>query len=278
MGLAKRRKLIKIVITVLMAAFSITMLLPFVWMLSASFKPDNEVFKVPIEWIPKSPTLNNYHKVWSSSVPFLRFFMNSLKVTFFSVAGEVITSALAAYAFAKIKFRGREFFFWLYVSTLMFPNQMMLIPRFVLFRLTGLYNTHWALILPGIFTAFGTFMLRQFFASIPEELSESAKIDGASHFVTFLKIVVPLSASAFSALIIFQFVSSWNEFEAPLVYIRSQDLATIPLGLTFFRDENSTSYGAVMAVSVCALIPIFAVFLVFQKQFVAGIATSGMKE
>jgi multiple sugar transport system permease protein len=261
-----------------MSGLSLSMLLPFAWMISASFKPDNQVFNVPIDWIPNVPTLANYIKVWASTVPFYKFFLNSIKISVWCVVGEVCTSALAGYAFAKIKFRGREFIFWLYVATLIFPGQMMLIPRFVLFRLTGLYNTHWSLILPGMFTAFGTFMLRQFFSTIPEELSESAKIDGANHFMVFWKIVLPLSFSAISALVIFQFVGSWNDYEAPLVYIRSRDLATIPLGLSFFRDENATSYGAIMAASVCSLFPIFAVFLTFQKQFVAGIATSGMKE
>ncbi|GHV90372.1 ABC transporter permease [Spirochaetia bacterium] len=278
MGFIRRKLTIKIVLTILLAAFSVIMLLPFVWMLSASFKPDNQVFNVPIDWIPKTPTLANYIKVWGSSVPFYIFFLNSLKVTIWCVVGEVCTSALAGYAFAKIKFRFRELIFWIYVATLIFPGQMMLIPRFVLFRLTGIYNTHWTLILPGMFTAFGTFMLRQFFSTIPEELSESAKIDGASHFTVFFRIVLPLSFAAISALIIFQFVGSWNDYEAPLVYLRSRNLATIPLGLSFFRDENSSSYGAIMAASVCSLIPIFAVFLAFQKQFVAGIATSGMKE
>jgi multiple sugar transport system permease protein len=261
-----------------MSGFAVSMLLPFAWMISASFKPDNHVFNVPIDWIPKAPTLENYVKVWASSVPFYKFFLNSIKVTLWCVIGEVCTSALAGYAFSKIKFRGREFIFWLYVSTLIFPGQMMLIPRFVLFRLTGIYNTHWTLILPGMFTAFGTFMLRQFFSTIPVELSESAKIDGANHFTVFTKIVLPLSLAAVSALVIFQFVASWNDFEAPLVYLRTRELATIPLGLSFFRDENSSSYGAIMAASVCSLVPIFAVFLAFQKQFVAGIATSGMKE
>jgi multiple sugar transport system permease protein len=155
---------------------------------------------------------------------------------------------------------------------------MMLIPRFLLFRSIGLYNTHWALILPGMFTAFGTFMLRQFFLSIPIELSESAKIDGAGHFMIFFRIIFPLSFAAISALVIFTFVSSWNNYEGPLVYIRNMKLATIPLGLTLFRDENSSSTGAIMAASVCSLIPIFIVFLSFQKHFVAGIVTSGLKD
>jgi multiple sugar transport system permease protein len=278
MGQTRNRQVAKIVLTVLMAGLSISMLIPFAWMVSASFKPDNQVFDVPIDWIPQTPTISNYNKVWRSSIPFATFFRNSIFVSTWCVVGEVITSALAGYAFSKIRFKGRNVIFWIYVATLIFPGQMMLIPRFVLFRLTGLYNTLWTLILPGMFTAFGTFMLRQFFTTIPEELSESAKIDGASHYAVFSKIIVPLAIPAFSALVIFQFVGSWNEYEAPLVYIRNKMLATIPLGLTYFREENSTSYGAIMAASVCSLVPIFAVFLTFQKQFVAGIATTGLKE
>lgn len=278
MGYSQKKLIFKIVATIIMAFISIIMLLPFAWMLSASFKPDNQIFNFPIEWIPREITFANYDRVWNSDVPFTVFFLNSIKVTVISVLGEICTSALAGYAFAKIKFKGRNIIFLTYLSTLVFPNQMMLIPRFVLFSQMGIYNTHWALILPGMFTAFGTFMLKQFFETIPEELSESARIDGANHFVIFTRIVAPLSISAFSALIIFQFVGSWNEYEGPLVYIRSKELATIPLGLNYFKDENSTSYGAIMAASVCSLIPIFIVFLAFQKQFVAGIATSGMKE
>ena len=278
MGKTRKTRLIKIIMTILMVIMSIIMLMPFAWMLSASFKQDNAIFNFPIEWIPSVPTMQNYIRVWASDVPFFRFFLNSVKVSGFSLLGEVCTSALAAYAFAKIKFKGRDIIFLIYLSTLAFPAQMMLIPRFVLFKQVGILNTHWALILPGMFTAFGTFMLRQAFLSIPEEICESAKIDGASHFVIFSRIVCPLAKASFSALIIFQFVSAWNEYEAPLVYIRNKALATIPLGLNFFRDENSASYGAIMAASVCSLIPIFIVFLIFQKQFVAGIATTGMKE
>lgn len=273
-----KKRLIKIILTILMASFSIIMILPFVWMMSSSFKPDNQIFLFPIKWIPDQVTWANYDRVWNSDVPFSVFFLNSTKVTLFSVLGEVVTSALAAYAFSKINFKGREVIFLIYLSTLAFPAQMMLIPRFVLYKILGLYNTHAALILPGMFTAFGTFMLRQFFKSIPDELSSAAKIDGAGHFTVFSKVVLPLSTSAISALVIFQFVSSWNEYEAALVYIRSKELATIPLGLNFFRDENSSSYGAILAASVCSLIPIFAVFLTFQKQFVAGIAAAGLKD
>ncbi len=279
MGNSYKKNLVKILLTIFMAALSITMILPFVWMLSASFKPDNEVFEFPIRWIPKTFTFANYVKVWvSRNFPFTIFFMNSAKVTTLGLIGEVFTSALAGYAFAKIKFKGRDVAFLIYISTLIFPAQMMLIPRFVMFREMGIYNTHWALILPGMFTAFGTFMLKQYFSTIPDELSDSARMDGANHFMILTRIVIPLSTAAISALIIFQFVSLWNQYEAPLVYLRDKKLATIPLGLTYLKDENATSYAATMAASVCSLMPIFIVFFAFQKQFVQGIATSGLKE
>ncbi len=278
MKMGTRKALVKAFVTVLMTMFSIVMIVPFLWMISASFKPENQIFTFPIQWIPETPTLQNYNMVFNSDVPFMTFFWNSIKVSVLSVAGEVITSALAAYAFSKIKFTGRNLIFLIYLSTLAFPIQMMLIPRFVIFRLLGIYNTHMALILPSMFTAFGTFLLKQFFDTIPDELCESAKIDGAGHFSIFLRIICPLCMAAFSALIIFQFVGSWNDYEQPLVFIREKRLATIPLGLDYFKTENATNYGALMAGSCCSLIPIFTVFLIFQKQFVAGIATAGMKE
>ena len=278
LGYSYQKRILKIFMTVVMGFISVFMLMPFLWMLSASFKPDNEVFGFPIRWIPKTFTFANYERVWNSDVPFFLFFTNSVKVTVLSVIGEVFTSALAGYAFAKIKFKGRDLVFLIYISTLIFPGQMMLIPRFVLFREIGLYNTHWALILPGMFTAFGTFLLKQFYSTIPEELSESAKIDGASHWTIFTRIVVPLSTAAVSALIIFQFVGMWNSYEPALVYLRTKELATIPLGLQYFNEENATSYATIMAAAVSSLVPIFIVFLSFQKQFVQGIATSGLKE
>ena len=159
MSASTRKKAVKVVLTVFMGSLSIAMIMPFLWMLSSSFKPDNEVFEFPIRWIPKSFTFANYIRVWASDVPFFTFFMNSVKVTFWGLLGEVTTSALAGYAFSKIRFKGRDIAFLIYITTLIFPGQMMLIPRFVLFRQIGLYNTHLALILRGLFTAFGTFML-----------------------------------------------------------------------------------------------------------------------
>lgn len=260
-----------------MIAMAILAIMPFIWMLSASFKETAHVFDFPIRWIPGKPIVRNYFDVWFAQVPFIIYFFNSVKVSALSVAGDVFTSALAGYAFAKINFKGRNIAFVLYVATLMFPSQMLLVPRFVLYRLLGLYDTLWALILPGAFTAFGTFLMRQFFTTIPDELVQAAKMDGSSHFRTFVRIMLPLSKPALSTLTIFSFVASWNAYAGPLVFLHSKHLYTIPLGLLQFQNDQQTNYGAIMAASVCSLLPIFVIFLVLQKHFIEGIAMSGLK-
>ncbi|MZQ85415.1 ABC transporter permease subunit [Paenibacillus sp. 5J-6] len=265
----------KTVLTVVMLLLSLLSVMPFIWMLSASFKPTAEVFEFPVRWIPKTFIWDNYTTVWFAR--FQTYFLNSVKVSVVSVVGEVITSALAGYAFAKIKFKGREPAFVIYIATLMFPHQMLLVPRFVLYRLMGLYNSLWALMLPGIFSAFGTFLFRQFFTTIPDELMEAAKLDGCNHFKTFTRIILPLSMPVVSTLVIFSFVGSWNNYENALVFLSNKDKFTIPLGLLQFQTEEQTNYGAIMAASVLSLLPIFIIFLSLQKYFIEGIATAGLK-
>lgn len=265
----------KIILTVIMIALAILSILPFLWMLSASFKPTADVFKFPVEWIPKRFTFDNYVTVWKAN--FNTYFFNSTKVSVVTVVGEVITSSLAGYAFAKMKFKGKEIVFLLYIATLIFPSEMLLVPRFVLYRLMGLYNSLWALMLPGIFTAFGTFLFRQFFETIPDELIEAAKLDGCSHFKTYLRVVLPLSLPVISTLVIFSFVGSWNNYENALVFLSDKTQFTLPLGLLQFQSDEQTNYGAIMAASVISLLPIFIVFLGLQKYFVEGISTAGMK-
>lgn len=267
----------KAILTLIMLMLSIVMVLPFLWMLSSSFKMNADVFEFPIRWIPKTPTFENYLTAWFAKIPFYVYMLNSLKVSVISVLGELFTSALAGYAFAKIKFRGRNVVFLFYIATLIFPNQMLLVPRFVLYRLWGLYDTHLALILPGIFTAFGTFLLRQFFMTLPDELIEAAKIDGAGYFRTFSQIALPLSKPAISTLLIFSFVGSWNNYENALVFLNTKTLYTIPLGLLQFQSDDVTNYAAIMAASVISLLPIFILFLSLQKYFVEGIAMTGIK-
>jgi len=273
---AKKMKMTwKIILTIIMLTMSVFMILPFLWMLSSSFKPTADVFEFPINWIPKKSIIDNYILVWHAN--FNIYFSNSIKVSVASVTGEVFTSALAGYAFAKINFKGKNLVFVIYIATLMFPNQMLLVPRFSLYRLMGLYNTLWALICPGVFTAFGTFLFKQFFSTIPDELIEAAKLDGCYHLKILLRIVLPLSMPVICTLIIFSFVGTWNAYENPLVFLSNKKLFTLPLGLLQFQSDEATNYGAIMAASVISIMPVFLIFLGLQKYFISGIAMSGIK-
>lgn len=275
--LGKPVDLPKIALTAVAAVFGIVMVLPLLWMVSASLKTEVEVFRYPIQWIPETIRWRNYVEVWDGLYPFGTFYWNSIYVTSISVAGLVITSSLAAYSFAKLKYPGRDALFLAYLSTMMIPPQVLLVPRFILFRSFGLLDTHWALILPGIFIIFGVFLLRQFFTTIPNELSESAIIDGANHLAIWSRIIMPLAKPGLVSLIIVSFVWRWNDYEEPLIFLFSNRLFTIPVGLTLFVDEFETRYSLIMAATVSAVVPVLAVFIAGQKFFVQGIVTSGLK-
>ena len=275
--LGTRIDLPKIILTAIAASIGIVMVLPLVWMLSASLKTEIEVFTYPIQWIPETIRWRNYQEVWAGLYPFGTFYWNSIQVTTISVTGLVITSSLAAYSFAKLQYPGRDVLFLAYLSTMMIPPQVLLVPRFILFRNFGILNTHWALILPGIFIIFGVFLLRQFFTTIPNELSESAIIDGANHLTIWSRIIMPLAKPGLVSLVIVSFVWRWNDYEEPLIFLFSRDLFTIPVGLTLFVDEFETRYSLIMAATVSAIVPVLAVFLAGQKFFVRGIVTSGLK-
>lgn len=265
-------------LTTIMFGLGILMIVPFLWMISTSLKKPIDVFVFPIQWIPRELQVQNYHQVWLNSVyPFYLFFYNSLKVAFLSIAGVLAVSSAAAYAFAKIEFKGKQIIFFLYLATMMIPQQVTLIPRFALFRWLGVFDTHWALILPSIFYVLGIFMLRQFYLGIPNELSEAAKIDGASHFRIWYRLIIPLSKPALVTLIILNFASSWNEYMNPLIFITSKDLYTIPVGLHSFLDEEGIEFNLFMAAATCAILPIISVFLPLQKYFIQGIDSTGLK-
>ncbi len=269
--------LIKLLLTLILAAISIVMILPFIWMISTSFKINGEVFKYPIDWIPHTWHFENYKKVWSGTDPFYLFYWNSIKITGITVAGNLLTSAMAGYAFAKIRFKGRNFLFLLYLSTMMIPGQVLLVPRFILFDQLQLINTHASIILPGLFTVFGTFLMRQFFSSLPNELLEAGRVDGAGYWRTFWQICLPLTKPALVTLLILSFTWHWNDYENPLIMLREKDLYTIPLGLTSYVEEFGTNYVLTMAASVSGLVPLLIVVVVCQKWFVEGIASSGLK-
>lgn len=260
----------------LMAALSFTMIFPFLWMISTSFKFDTQVFTTPVQWIPDPVNFLNYVRVWTEE-PFLLYYKNTLLVAVCATAGQVFISAMAAYAFAVIPFRGKHAVFGLYLATMMVPWHTIMIPQYQLISAIGLTDTHLALILGQLASAFGIFLLRQFFLTVPKELVEAARIDGSGEFRTFLSIMLPQAKPALSTLIIFTFVQVWNDYTAPLIYLNTKEKYTIQLGLTFFQSEHTMQYTVIMAGTVCALLPILILFLVFEKQITNGMIHSGLK-
>ncbi|WP_241242753.1 carbohydrate ABC transporter permease [Paenibacillus whitsoniae] len=267
----------KLSVTLCMLVLGVVVLIPFIWMISSSFKIQADLFKYPIDWIPKNPIFSNYEEVWGGKYKFALFYWNSAKITFITVVGSIITSSLAGFAFAKLNFKGRDFIFLMYLATMIIPAQVLLVPRFILFDRVGLVNTHLAVILPGIFTVFGTFLMRQFFSTIPNELLEAAKVDGAGFWRVYWQICLPLTKPAIVTLLILTFTWHWNEYENPLIFLRSSDLFTLPIGLSSFVDEYGANYSLIMAASVSALLPLIIVVAIFQRFFVEGIASSGLK-
>ncbi|MDF2648954.1 MAG: carbohydrate transporter permease [Paenibacillus sp.] len=268
---------LKVSITGIFLFLAILMVLPFLWMLSTSFKISADIFVYPIEWIPKRWNFDNYRTVWAGKHPFYLFYWNSIKITFITVVGSLVTSSLAGFSFAKLSFRGRDTIFLIYLATMIIPSQVLLVPRFILFDWFGLINTHLAIILPGIFTVLGTFLMRSFFSTLPNEMLEAARVDGAGYWRLYWQICLPLTKPALITLLILSFTWHWNEFENPLIFLRDKDLFTIPLGLTNYVDEFGTNYSLVMAASVSALIPLILVVSICQKWFVEGIANTGLK-
>ena len=261
---------------VLMSALSLTMIFPFLWMVSTSFKFDTQVFTVPVEWIPDPVNLSNYTQVWVEE-PFLLYYKNTVVVAVFATAGQVIISAMAAYAFSSIEFRGKNILFSLYLATMMVPWHTIMIPQYQIISRLGLTDAHAALILGQLASAFGIFLLRQFFLTVPRELMEAARIDGAGEGYIFSKVMLPLAKPALSTLIIFTFVQVWNDYTAPLIYLNTKEKYTIQLGLTFFQSEHTMQYTVIMAGTVCALIPIIITYLIFEKQITNGMVHSGLK-
>ncbi|ANM14765.1 MULTISPECIES: carbohydrate ABC transporter permease [unclassified Rhizobium] len=268
---AKTVLLYAIVITV-----TVVMLLPFAWMLSASLKLSRDVFAFPIEWIPSQPQWQNYVDIWTK-IPLALFIYNTSKLTIIVTLLQLLTSSFAAYAFAKLNFPYKNTLFLGYIATIAMPWQVYMVPQFLLMREFGLNNTHLALICLQAFTAFGVFLMRQFYMSIPTELCEAARIDGMNEYQIWARIMLPLSKPALSTLTIFTFVSTWNDFLGPMIYLTKTELKTVQIGLRMFISQYSAEYGLIMAASVVALIPVLIVFLALQRFFVEGIASTGLK-
>ncbi|MFA7118638.1 MAG: carbohydrate ABC transporter permease [Sphaerochaetaceae bacterium] len=274
-----KKFMISLLKTIILAVFAICFMLPLLWMFSSSLKGPTEVFGYPMKWIPKTIRWSNYVKVWTDpDIPFLRLYYNSLFIVIFSIIGCLLTSSLAGYAFAKMDFAGKDILFMLLLATMMIPSQVTIIPRFMLFKMIGLYNTHWALILPSWFSVTAIFLLRQTYHSLPNELIDAAVIDGCSHRIIWLRVLLPLTKPALVSLMVLQFISGWNEYLSAIVFLLDKSLYTVSQGVQYYYASEAQEFNFTMAAATSAVIPIIILFISAQKYFIEGIASSGMKE
>ena len=268
----------KLIITIVVFLLSILFLLPFVWMLSTSFKIEADVFKFPIEWIPERWNgFNNYQQVWFGDFPFYIYYWNSIKVAVLTTLVSCTVSALAAYGFSKVNFPAGKWLFIIVLATYMVPPQASLVPQFILYRNIGLFDSHLGLILLGSFSVLGTFMLRQFFMGIHNEYIDATKIDGAGHWRIFWSIALPIVRPAVATYAILRFIWTWNDYQNPLIFLRTDALYTIQLAMQKFTTINGEFYSLIMAAAVSAILPLLIVFIIGQKQVIEGIALGGVK-
>lgn len=268
----------KIILLILIVLGAFVMLVPFVWMLSTSFKPSSAVLALPPQLIPNEPTLDAYTKV-VRSFPILRVFLNSFLVALVTTLGQLLICSMSGYAFARFDFKGRDLLFTLYLATLMVPFAVTITPLFIIVKTLGWTNSYAGLIIPMMFSAFGTFLMRQFFLSAPRELEEAATIDGASTVTTFFRIMLPLAGPAFSTLGVLSFMASWNSFLWPLLIVSDRKMMTLPLALSTLQGlyPGQTEWNLIMAGTVITVLPMFIVFLLAQRWVIEGVASSGLK-
>ncbi len=266
-----------ILLHVFLYTLAVVTVLPFVWMVLTSFKDIGEILVYPPKWWPSKFELVNYKNAFEAA-PFGRFYFNSLFVAAAVTVGQIITCAMAAFAFARLRFWGRDVLFIIFLGTMMIPWQVTMIPSFMILHWFGWIDTYKALIVPGLASAFGTFLLRQFFLTIPRELEDAAYIDGCSRFGVLWRIILPLSKPALATLAIFTFMVVFNDFLWALIVVNSEEMQTVQLGLAIFRDRYTTEWDKLMAGSVTATVPILLVFFFGQRYFIRGITLSGLKD
>lgn len=287
----RRRLATDIAVYLLLSLGAITMLVPFLWMAVTSVKQPGEVFRAGggIKWLPEhfvwhDTTINgekirawwgNYPDAWNE-INILRLYLNSIFVAVVGTFGQVLTSSMAAYAFARLRFPGRDKLFFAYLATMMIPGSVTMIPVFVIMKHMHWINSYAALIVPGLFSAYGTFMLRQFFMGLPSELEDAAKIDGSGHWGIWIRVILPLSKPALATLTTFTFMGFWGSYLWPLIVTITDPLRTLPIGLSYFVGQHATNYTQLMAGSMIALIPVLLLFIFNQRYFVEGIKLSGM--
>lgn len=260
----------------LLLLFAAVALIPFLWMLSSSLKLERDIFRYPMEWIPLHPQWDNYVVIWQK-VPLHIYMKNTAVVSVAVTFMQILTSTFAAYAFAKMNFRGRDALFLAYIATIAVPWQVYMLPQFIMMRAAGLYDTLWSLIILQSFSAFGVFLMRQFYLGIPNELSEAARIDGLSEYGIWWRIIMPLAKPAVVTLLIFTFVNTWNDYMGPLIYLTTDSVKTVQIGLKRFIQQYSNEYTLIIAASLVSLVPVTVAFLSLQRYFIEGIATTGLK-
>ncbi len=276
-SMKRNRAIGKVFLYLVLIIITALMIIPFLWMLSASIKSNTEVFKItPFQFIPDVPRWDNYKEIWTK-IPLMNFIGNTVFLTIVVTFLQLLTSSFAAYAFAKLEFKHKNALFLAYIATIAMPWQVYMVPQFIMMRGMGLNDKLLAMICPQAFSAFGVFMMKQFYEGIPDSLCEAARIDGMSEYRIYASIMLPLSKPALSTLTIFTFVNTWNDYLGPLIYLKTETKKTIQLGLKMFIGQFSAEYGLIMAGSIITLIPVLIIFLCLQKYFVEGVASTGLK-
>ena len=257
---------------------AILVMLPLLWMFSTSLRPTSESFQLPPQWLPTQFRFENYLAPFESSVPFVDLFFNSMKITLAVTLGQLVTCSLAGYAFARLRFWGRDFLFLLLLASLMVPGQVTIIPIFLLMRDLGLIDNHLAIILPGLISAFGVFLMRQFFKQMPQELFDAARVDGAGHIRSFMQIALPLAGPALATLGIITFNAIWNSYFLPLIFLNSWHKMTLPQGIALLTGYmGSGNPSVVMAAVTMAILPVLIVFILAQRWIIEALTRSGLK-
>lgn len=272
----KKLKLGKIIVLLLLSLGAVTMIFPFIWMLLSSLKGQMELLRMPPTFWPERLRWENYKKVLEA-IPFFKYFANSLITALVNTFAGIMTSALAGYVFAKYKFKAKEFIFWVMIACMMIPYDTLIIPLYKIMVRLHWTNTYLVLTIPFFVNIFGLFMMRQFMESIPDDYIEAAEIDGCGQYKTFFKVVFPMVKPAAAALFIFIFMGSYNSFLWPLINVNSRELFTLPIGMASLTTDKKSEFELLMAASTMAVVPVFGVFCVAQKHFVAGLTMGGVK-
>ncbi len=275
---ARKFDLTKWLLTILLGAFSVLFLVPLIWMISAASKFEKDVMEFPIRWIPQDWNfIGNFQEVWLGKVPFYLFYLNSLKLALVMTACTIFFSSMAAFAFTKLRFKGRDLAFGVLLTFMVIPEQATLVPRYLLMKWLHMYNTHAGMVLMGMFSIYFTFLLRQFMMGIHSDFIEAAKIDGAGYFKTYWSIILPLCKPILATVGIIKFIWTWNDYQTPLIFLINKSLYTIPLGMQMFKDEFADNYAVIMMASLSAILPLLIIFIVLQKQVINGISLGGVK-